>query len=86
MDTAGWKTGDKDVLVAFLTDTGAGQSVAYRNDNGRTFTWYEANPVVCEGSDGDLVFVWPNSGLGTLQMQRLNRQGTPRFAARRLAL
>lgn len=45
-NTAGWKTGKKDVLVAFLTDTGAGEAVAYSNDNGRSFTWYEANPVV----------------------------------------
>lgn len=45
-NTAGWKTGSNDVLVAFLTDTGAGESVAYSNDNGRTFQWYEGNPVV----------------------------------------
>ncbi len=45
-NTAGWKTGDNDVLAAFLTDTGAGEAVAYSNDNGRTFTWYEGNPVV----------------------------------------
>ncbi len=45
-NTAGWKTGDNDVLTAFLTDTGAGEAVAYSNDNGRTFAWYEGNPVV----------------------------------------
>ena len=45
-NSAGWKTGDNDVLVAFLTDTGAGESVAYSNDNGRSFTWYDGNPVV----------------------------------------
>lgn len=45
-NTAGWKTGRNDVLVAFLTDTGAGESLAYSNDKGRTFTWYEGNPVV----------------------------------------
>jgi fructan beta-fructosidase len=45
-NTAGWKTGKNDVLVAFLTDTGAGEAVAYSNDNGKTFTWYEGNPVV----------------------------------------
>ena len=42
-NTAGW---GKDTLVAFLTDTGAGEAIAYSNDNGRTFTWYEKNPVV----------------------------------------
>ncbi len=45
-NTAGWKTGDSDVLVAFLTDTGAGESIAYSRDRGRTFTWYAGNPVV----------------------------------------
>lgn len=45
-NTAGFQTGDKEVLVAFLTDTGAGESLAYSNDQGRTFTWYEGNPVV----------------------------------------
>jgi fructan beta-fructosidase len=45
-NTAGWKKGKKDVLVAFLTDTGAGESIAYSTDNGRTFTWYKDNPVV----------------------------------------
>lgn len=45
-NTAGWKTGENDVLVAFVTDTSTGESVAYSNDRGRTFTWYEGNPVV----------------------------------------
>ena len=45
-NTAGWKKGENDVLVAFITDTGAGECVAYSNDEGRTFTWYEGNPVV----------------------------------------
>ncbi len=45
-NSAGWKTGDNDVLVAFLTDTGAGESVVYSQDGGRSFTWYANNPVV----------------------------------------
>jgi fructan beta-fructosidase len=42
-NTAGW---GKNTLVAFLTDTGAGESIAYSTDGGNTFTWYEGNPVV----------------------------------------
>jgi fructan beta-fructosidase len=42
-NTAGW---GKNTLVAFLTDTGAGESIAYSTDGGKTFTWYEGNPVV----------------------------------------
>lgn len=42
-NTAGW---GRNTLVAFLTDTGAGESIAYSKDGGKTFTWYEGNPVV----------------------------------------
>jgi fructan beta-fructosidase len=42
-NTAGW---GKNTLVAFLTDTGAGESVAYSTDGGKSFTMYEGNPVV----------------------------------------
>ncbi len=45
-NTAGWKTGDNDVLVAFFTDTELGECVAYSNDNGRNFTLYEGNPII----------------------------------------
>ena len=45
-NTSGWKVGDDDVLVVFLTDTGAGESVAFSNDGGRSFQWYKGNPVV----------------------------------------
>ncbi|MBM4001058.1 MAG: glycoside hydrolase family 32 protein [Planctomycetes bacterium] len=46
LNTAGWKQGEHDTLVAFLTDTGAGESIAYSTDRGRSFTWFEGNPVV----------------------------------------
>lgn len=56
-NTAGWKKGDQDVLVAFLTDTGEGESVAFSHDRGRTFTWYEGNPVVKhQGRDPKVVW------------------------------
>ncbi len=43
MNTSGW---GKDTLVVFFTDTGCGESIAYSRDNGKTFTYYENNPVV----------------------------------------
>ena len=42
-NTAGW---GKNTLVAFFTDTGCGECIAYSQDNGATFTYYEKNPVV----------------------------------------
>ena len=48
-NTSGFQTGKEKVLVAALTDTGAGESIAYSNDRGRTFTWYDKNPVVKHG-------------------------------------
>jgi len=56
-DTTGWKTGTNDVVVAFLTDTGAGEAAAYSNDRGRTFTWHKGNPVV-KHSGRDPKVVW----------------------------
>jgi len=45
-NTAGFKTGTADVIVAAFTSTGRGECIAYSNDRGRTFTDYEGNPVV----------------------------------------
>jgi fructan beta-fructosidase len=42
-NTAGW---GENTLVAFLTDTGCGECIAYSADNGETFTYYDKNPVV----------------------------------------
>jgi fructan beta-fructosidase len=42
-NTAGW---GENTLVAFLTDTGCGECIAYSTDGGETFTYYEKNPVV----------------------------------------
>lgn len=56
-NTAGFQTGQDDVMVAFLTDTGAGEALAYSNDRGRTFTWYEGNPVVThKGRDPKVIW------------------------------
>lgn len=45
-NTAGFKTGAEDVVVAAYTSTGRGECIAYSNDKGRTFTDYAGNPVV----------------------------------------
>jgi fructan beta-fructosidase len=65
-NTAGFKTGDNDVLVAVFSDTGhgdprlltnsAGESVAYSNDNGLTWEMYEGNPVVTHNGRDAKIF------------------------------
>ncbi len=42
-NTAGW---GENTLVAFFTDTGVGEAIAYSTDGGETFTYYEGNPIV----------------------------------------
>jgi fructan beta-fructosidase len=61
-NTAGFKTGDEDVLVAAYTSTGRGESIAYSNDCGRTFTDYEGNPVVKHrGRDPKVIWYEPGN-------------------------
>jgi fructan beta-fructosidase len=51
-NTAGFKTGNDDVLVAAYTSTGRGEAIAFSNDRGRTWTDFSGNPVVKhEGRD-----------------------------------
>ena len=58
-NTAGFQTGDEKVIVA-LTSTGVGEAIAYSNDRGRTFTWYEQNPVVTHhGNDPKIIWYEP---------------------------
>ena len=47
-NTAGFQTGAKPPLVAVFSDFGAGvgEALAYSNDRGRTFTYYDKNPVL----------------------------------------
>lgn len=54
LNTAGWGA---NTLVAFFTDTGAGESIVYSTDNGSTFTYYENNPVAPPGGRDPKV-VW----------------------------
>ena len=69
---------------------------AYRISQNGTFLWgangvtlsnntdYEPSPKLAQTSDGSFVFVWPripNSGTGSIRMQRLDANGVPQFAA-----
>ncbi|MBE3123969.1 MAG: GH32 C-terminal domain-containing protein [Planctomycetes bacterium] len=59
-NTAGFKTGAEDVIVAAYTSTGRGEAIAYSNDRGRTFTDYPGNPVVKHaGRDPKLIWYAP---------------------------
>ena len=59
-NTAGFQTGDEDVIVAAYTSTGRGEAIAYSNDRGRTFTDYEGNPVVKHrGRDPKVIWYEP---------------------------
>jgi fructan beta-fructosidase len=59
-NTAGW---GENTLVAFFTDTGCGESIAYSTDGGETFTCYEGNPVV-KHNGRDPKVIWYDYGDG----------------------
>ncbi len=56
-NTAGFKTGDNDVIIAPHTSTGRGEVICFSNDRGRTFEEYEGNPVV-EHVGRDPKIIW----------------------------
>jgi fructan beta-fructosidase len=59
-NTAGFQSGDEKTIVAAFTDTGCGEAIAYSNDRGRTFTYYEGNPVVKhKGRDPKVIWYEP---------------------------
>jgi fructan beta-fructosidase len=59
-NTAGFKTGDEDVMIVSYTTGGHGEAIEYSLDRGRTFTWYEGNPVVKhEGRDPKILWYEP---------------------------
>ena len=59
-NTAGFKKGDEDVIVAAYTSTGRGECIVYSNDRGRTFNEYQGNPVVKHsGRDPKLIWYAP---------------------------
>jgi fructan beta-fructosidase len=69
-NSAGFKTGDEDVIVCFYTSAGGTnswskdepftQSIAYSNDRGRTFTKFEGNPIIghIRGGNRDPKVIW----------------------------
>jgi fructan beta-fructosidase len=60
LDTAGFRRGEEEVIVAAYTSTGRGECIAYSNDRGRTFTEYEGNPVVVHrGRDPKVIWYEP---------------------------
>jgi fructan beta-fructosidase len=60
-NTSGFKTGDRDVLVAAYTSTGRGECIVFSNDGGRTWAEYDGNPVVKHvGRDPKLVWHAPS--------------------------
>ncbi len=61
-NTSGLKTGKKDVLVAAFTDTGTGESIAYSNDQGKTWTMYESNPVLDHAGRDPRIFWHERTG------------------------
>lgn len=61
-NTAGFRTGAEKVIVAAFSDTGTegGECLAYSNDRGRTFTYYEGNPVFRHhGRDPKIIWYTP---------------------------
>lgn len=59
-NTAGWQQGDEKTIVLAFTDTGCGESLAYSNDRGRTWKYYEDNPVIKHsGRDPKLIWYAP---------------------------
>jgi fructan beta-fructosidase len=59
-NTAGWQKGDEKTIVLAFTDTGCGESLAYSTDRGKTWQYYQGNPVIKHsGRDPKLVWYAP---------------------------
>jgi fructan beta-fructosidase len=59
-NTAGWQKGDEKTLVLAFTDTGCGEALAYSNDRGKTWKYYQGNPVIKHsGRDPKLMWYAP---------------------------
>jgi fructan beta-fructosidase len=78
-NTAGFKKGDEDVIVAAYTSTGRGECIVYSNDRGRTFTEFEGNPVV-KHAGRDPKIIWYAPGKHWV-MALYDEQGKKQFIA-----
>jgi len=59
-NAAGWQKGDEKTIVLAFTDTGCGEALAYSTDRGKTWTYYEGNPVITHrGRDPKLMWYEP---------------------------
>ncbi len=87
-NTAGFQTGDEKAIIATFTDTGCGEAIAYSNDRGRSFTYYEGNPVVKHTGRDPKVFwykpgghwvmaVYDEEGTGDAQKQQIAFYASP---------
>ena len=60
-NSGGWQKGDEKTIVLAFTDTGCGEALAYSNDRGKTWKYYEKNPVI-EHSGRDPKLMWYEPG------------------------
>ena len=75
-NTAGWKTGAKDVQFLLVSDMSRGQSIAYSVDGGDTFKFYEKNPVFKpQGNDGKPIWYAPSQHWVVVVYEKNNEMG-----------
>jgi fructan beta-fructosidase len=60
LNTAGWQKGDEKTMVLAFTDTGCGESLAYSTDRGKSWKYFEGNPIIKHnGRDPKLIWYAP---------------------------
>jgi len=75
-NTAGWKTGDKDVMFLLVSDMSRGQSIAYSTDGGENFKFYDKNPVFKpSGNDGKPIWYAPGQHWVVVVYEKNNELG-----------
>ncbi|MBF0197487.1 MAG: glycoside hydrolase family 32 protein [Planctomycetes bacterium] len=58
-NTAGWQKGDEDVVFLVVADTSGGESIAYSNDGGKNYQFWEGNPTAIPGRDAKVFWYEP---------------------------